>query len=76
MGWMAHADFRGTPTKGVDRKISREANGKKTKKYHKRLKIALLSLFQGGANGKKTKNSKKHRKITLLSFYILYLYHV
>jgi len=44
-----------SPAKGVGRKISRWANGKKTENSIKGWKIALLSLFQGGGgNGKKT----------------------
>jgi len=50
--------------KGVGRKISRGANGKKHRKNSKKKrKITLLSLFQVGGNGKKDrKNSKQAEK--------------
>jgi len=65
-------------SKGVGRKLSREGVQRKKDRIAKNTeKIALFSLFEGGANGKKDpKNSKKRRKVALLSLYLLYLYHV
>jgi len=56
----------------------RGGSGKKERKLAKKYrKIALFSLFQGGANEiKDRKIAKKKPKIALLSLYLLYLYHV
>jgi len=76
---MGAQDLILSPAQGTLAKASKETfpggepNGKKTEKLQKRLKIALLGLFQGRATENKTKNSKKRPKIALLS---LYLFHV